>query len=118
LNVYEHVFFDVYLMFEYNCEYDQDSPFFREVGEFYIPMGQAPHFVKDEQLNELGGKPEVIESMFSVRLHALRQQRTGTEEVRDVLHVLVYYSSCNVEYRSLWAVYTSIFLPSLIFFGD
>jgi hypothetical protein len=81
-------------------------------------MGQAPHFVKDEQLNELGGKPEVIESMFSVRLHALRQQRTGTEEVRDVLHVLVYYSSCNVEYRSLWAVYTSIFLPSLIFFGD
>ena len=52
-------------------------------------MGQAPHFVKDEQLNELGGKPEVIESMFSVRLHTLRQQRTGTEEVRDVLHVLV-----------------------------
>ena len=86
-------------------------------------MGQAPHFVKDEQLNELGGKPEVIESMFSVRLHTLRQQRTGTEEVRDVLHVLVLLvvqrggsiklnktAHCGV------AVYTSIFFFHLCFF--
>ena len=28
LNLYEHVFFYVYVMFEYNDEYDQDSPFF------------------------------------------------------------------------------------------
>ena len=34
---------------------------------------------QDEQLNELGGKPEVIESMFAVRLHTMRQ-RTATEE--------------------------------------
>ena len=82
-------------------------------------MGQAPHFVKDEQLNELGGKPEVIESMFSVRLHTLRQQRTGAEEVRDVLHVLVLLvMQRGVSVTLGVAVYTSIFLPSLIFFGD
>ena len=79
-------------------------------------MGQAPHFVKDEQLNELGGKPEVIESMFSVRLHTLRQQRTGTEEVRDVLHVLVLLvMQRGVSVTLGVVVYTSIFLPSLFF---
>ena len=30
-----------------------------DLNEFYIPMGKAPHFVTDEQLNEFGGKPEV-----------------------------------------------------------
>ena len=88
-------------------------------------MGQAPHFVKDEQLNELGGKPEVIESMFSVRLHTLRQQRTGAEEVRDVLHVLVLLvmqcgGSIKLNKKMLWALQCIrvFFFFIFVFFGD
>ena len=49
-----------------------------ELDEFYIPMGKAPHFVTDEQLEELGGKPDVVEPMFSIRLTALRHREKTT----------------------------------------
>jgi hypothetical protein len=52
-----------------------------DIGEFYIPMGKAPHFVTDEELDELGGKPEVIEPFFKIQLTALRHR--SKEEMKE-----------------------------------
>ena len=52
-----------------------------DLGEFYIPMGKAPHFVTEAQLEELGGKPEVIEPMYRIRLTAVRHR--SAEDVEE-----------------------------------
>ena len=76
-----------------------------DLGEFYIPMGKAPHFVTDSQLNDYGGKPEVIEEMFKVRLTDLHQRSHNDDDPsRLQVSVLDEYSLDPFEHASCLSV--------------
>jgi cleavage and polyadenylation specificity factor subunit 1 len=45
-----------------------------EKGEFYVPRGEVPKFVSEKDLDEMGGKPPVVEPRYSVRLMALKRE--------------------------------------------